>query len=814
MKTGELDVPINISEFTKTLNPKNTVILFGAGASIPSGAPSSSQIKKDLCSKFNIDEKNYSLSEVASFTERAAGRPKLISAIRQLLQSLKPTGGLRNLPLYPWKSIFTTNYDDLVEQAYKLKGRSVRVYHCAFDFQECDDEFDAVLFKLHGTIDHDIADGHKSRLIITEQDYDQTSKYRDFLYDRFKGDLAGSNLVIIGQSLADPDIKSIINRSADLNAEVLSPARICLLMFERDDERASLYENRGISVAFGSIDDFFASLAPSSTATSSTHEFISHLDAVPHLQPTTIDVAHAIGLRSDISGMVNGRPAEYADINVGRTFARSVVDSVINYFKEDGALCAVLLGASGVGKTTAARQVAVKLLAEKFYCYEHKSDHSLSVKHWLEVADFLREAKTVGLLIIDDAHTQLQQINELVDDLVKRGNGHLKLLLCSSRNHWHPRIKTPNIFHYGKQFGLSQLNSPEIESLLDLVDRDTDLKALIEDQFSGFNREERRRRLAIRCEADMFVCLKNIFATDSFDVIVLKEFAELDEPLQDVYRYVAAMESAGIRVHRQLVIRLLGIGASKVLAVLENLTDIISEYDVSPNIGIYGWRTRHAVIASIITKYKFSDLAKRIALFERVIKGISPTYDIEIRSLRELCNLERGIPSIPDKSVQNHLLRMMMSSAPGERVPRHRLIRNLIDQDAFPQAETEIKIFEKDFGADGPVHRYKVKLLLARATRAKGIMKEDRLTMLGEAQELAEEGIRRYSTNKNMLATYAEVGLEFVRMTGNYEVFDRAMEQLKRAEEELGDPQVSQIIARFQSRISGKADSESLLEDD
>ena len=42
-----------------------------------------------------------------------------------------------------------------------------------------------------------------------------------------------------------------------------------------------------------------------------------------------------------------------------------------------------------------------------------------------------------------------------------------------------------------------------------------------------------------------------------------------------------------------------------------------------------------------------------------------------------------------------------MSIAPSERVPRHRLIRNLIDAGAYDKADTEIRIFEKDFGADG-----------------------------------------------------------------------------------------------------------------
>lgn len=127
------------------------------------------------------------------------------------------------------------------------------------------------------------------------------------------------------------------------------------------------------------------------------------------------------------------------------------------------------------------------------------------------------------------------------------------------------------------------------------------------------------------------------------------------------------------------------------------MTDIVTEYTISDKEHIYGWRGRHPVINRIITDYKFSDTAKTIELFDNVIDNINPTYDIEIRSVRELCNVDYGIARIPDKKVQNRLLRKMVSAAPAERVPRHRLIRNLIEMGEFDPAETEIRVFEKDF---------------------------------------------------------------------------------------------------------------------
>ncbi len=289
----------------------------------------------------------------------------------------------------------------------------------------------------------------------------------------------------------------------------------------------------------------------------------------------------------------------------------------------------------------------------------------LLVSEWFNLAADLRENGLRGVLLIDDAHGYLYEINELADRLLAADNPHLKLLLVATRHQWNPRIKTATLYKFGREFRLSQLSGEEVERLLQLVDVNTSLKNLIEPQFSGFSRAEKRVRLLDRCEADMFVCLRSIFASENFDDIILREYAELELDLQDIYRYVAAMENAGVKVHRQLLIRLLNIPASVISSALDSLTDIISEYDVSEKEGIFAWRARHAVIAKIITRYKFNDTNKMITLFEQVIRNLQPTYDIEVRTIRELCNIDTGIPSIPSKETQNRLLRMHDFGCPG-----------------------------------------------------------------------------------------------------------------------------------------------------
>jgi hypothetical protein len=794
-----------VASIIDRIQPERTVLLFGAGSSVPSKAPTSNALTSFLATRFGLPQTGFTLPEIASLAERKAGRRSLIGALREQFQNLKPTGGLLNLPLYNWKSLFTTNFDDLIEQCYRRRDLPITAYSSDFDFRTPDHPAAQKVFKLHGTIEKDEADGNRSRLIITDGDYDLTSAYREQLYNRLKGDLAGTMLIIIGHSLADPDIREIANKAAGLNAQVENGGQIVLLLYTKDEARAALFEARGLTVCFGGIDEFFAGLTAKKFGEVQVAYADDPLDRHPALRPVTLDVLHASDpKKSDVGAMFNGRPATHADVLAGLTFERSVCADIIAQLKTEEALVATLLGASGVGKTTAARQALQKLRGDHVMCWEHKTDLPLLVDEWLKLAADLREKGLNGVLLIDDAHGHLFAINELADRLLAADNPHLKLLLVATRHQWNPRVKTATLYKFGKEFRLIQLSMDEIERLLQLIDLNPSIRRLIEPQFTGFSRTERRHRLVDRCEADMFVCLRSIFASENFDDIILREYAGLKDNLQEIYRYVAAMENAGVKVHRQLLVRLLNIPASSISAALDGLTDIISEYEVSEKEGIYAWRARHGVIADIVTRYKFNDNAKIVELFEDVIGSLQPTYEIEVRTIRELCNIDTGIPRIASKDTQNRLLRMMISVAPGERVPRHRLIRNLISTGDYEKAETEIRVFESDFGVDGPVYRYKVNLMVARAVHSPGLMGEDRVQILEDGRDLALVGIGRFGLNKALLAAYAELGIECYRLTGSYSYFDEAMQKLRDAEEKLGDPDVSKIIARLTRRIQGQ----------
>lgn len=800
---------LEINRLSAQIKPEKTILFFGSGSSIPSGLFSGLELRDKICKKFGISD-DYDLTEASQLAEDKTSRTDLIGFLRSCILPAKPTGGLLNLPLYDWHSIYTTNYDNLIEMSYDKAKVPFRKISSDFDYNSGRDDGSTRIYKLHGTIEHDHCDGHQSRIILTESDYDLTDSYRKMLWNRLKVDIAENNCVIIGYSLSDAHVKSLIQEVSKIKADAMHSTKVYALIFNRDPERAALLEKRGIEVSFGGIDEFFASLVSVKMAAGqSSDSSDSFFAGLPALNPATLDVSHQVDLATNLSRMYEGSPASYADINAGFTFKRDLSAAICSQMENSQKPYALLLGPSGAGKTTAARQAMLELHRIGYKAWEHHRDRELLHEEWSKVAAKLYQKGETGILLVDDAHEHLREINLLIEALVKQDNGNLRLILCAPRHDWNPRVKTPYIFKLGEQYAFNHLSHAEIDNLILLVERQPEVQKLVDVSFGGFSKPEKRRRLIHQCDKNTFVCLKNIFASEAFDDIILREYADLIPEYQDIYKLVAALESLGVKVHRQLVMRQTGIDSTQVNAILAGLTDIVDEYDVDPSQGVYGWRGRHQAITEILCKYKFNQQGEIYKLLESVIENLSMTYDLEARTVRNLCSASGGLTRAGNKRQQNQLLQKLISVAPGQRVPRHRLIANLIALGDISKAETEIRVFESDFKQDGPVSRYKVKILLQRALNSHGIMQEDRLVIVDKAIDIARRNVDRYFGNKYALTAFCDAGLAYLKLSGNFTVYDEAMALLKSAERELYDPDIPRLVERYtQAVLAGPDNSE------
>jgi hypothetical protein len=428
------------------------------------------------------------------------------------------------------------------------------------------------------------------------------------------------------------------------------------------------------------------------------------------------------------------------------------------------------------------------------------SDFPFKHEHWIGVEAKLRTEGKLGVLFIDECTHSLRALNQLVEHLAQVKESALRLVLTANSSQWAPRIKSRHIFSMGEILELSRLQDDEIYSLINLLSSNSAIANLVQPDFKAESRAQQFKGLRLKCSADMFVCLKNIFATENLDVILLSEYDELTDHLQSYYRYVAALQAVGTRVHRQLVIRMLGMPPDQVQAALQGLHGIVDEYDISPRDGIYGWTTRHLVIARKITEYKFSSITELTQLFENIIDNINPSAPIELQSIRDICDVEFGIGRLAEPAVRRDLYRRLIKVAPGERIPWHRLIRELLEEGDLEQVEFALRDAQAAVGSDAPIDRYKVRLLVARAQKTKGIAGSDRVALLRKAYELAKRNSEIHDQDKYTYFSLCDVALLLVQSGENPYILDEAINRLRVASDEIFDPDLPRRIQQYESQ--------------
>jgi hypothetical protein len=247
-----------------------------------------------------------------------------------------------------------------------------------------------------------------------------------------------------------------------------------------------------------------------------------------------------------------------------------------------------------------------------------------------------------------------------------------------------------------------------------------------------------------------------------------------------------------------LVLRLLDIGADTISALLSGLEGIVDEYIISERDGLYGWATRHELIARTIARYKYSGQEELRELLHRVVEALNPTVRLELRSLRDMCNSEFGVASLTNDDDQLEVFEKMVALAPGERVPRHRVIRKLLEMGRLEAAAQAIRDVEEAVRVDRPIHRYKVLLAIRRAEATPRILPEDRVAILRSAEALALKGIERFGDDRLTYQAYAEVGLAVARQANDLSVLEAALRLMTAAYDRILDPAMADDVSRYE----------------
>ncbi len=92
-------------------------------------------------------------------------------------------------------------------------------------------------------------------MILTEEDYDQHEQFRQTSFSLLQSAMLTGDILVLGQSLRDKHLVDLVKKVLSLKPQGVS-SNVYVLVYDQDDLRAPLLEDRGARIAFGGIDDF------------------------------------------------------------------------------------------------------------------------------------------------------------------------------------------------------------------------------------------------------------------------------------------------------------------------------------------------------------------------------------------------------------------------------------------------------------------------------------------------------------------------------------------------------------------------------
>lgn len=180
----------------------------GATDSVGQAIPSAKDLGNEICEIANLEnEESASLSDLADYCE---GDSKVFSDLTKLLMKrltlCKPTDDQRTILEMPWRSVFTTNFDDIAEICLKKRG----VIPVTPNFETSNLSSKSLpLYYLHGRA-RDILDGATDlKLILSERNYLELRQRNVDLYAALENDIyVARKIFFIGYSMRDAEIAS------------------------------------------------------------------------------------------------------------------------------------------------------------------------------------------------------------------------------------------------------------------------------------------------------------------------------------------------------------------------------------------------------------------------------------------------------------------------------------------------------------------------------------------------------------------------------------------------------------------------------
>ena len=198
-----------VRRYSISLLEGNAGLFVGAGLSIPAGFADWRRLLKEIVEDLQLDiEREHDLIAVAQYeANRKGNRDSLNEAIiRQFDREARLTQNHRIIARLPIDTVWTTNYDKLLETAFLEANKRPDVKFTIAQLGLRKPHCDVVVFKMHGDVEH------AQEAILTKDDYECYESERAAFTMQLLADLLSKRFLFLGFSFTDPNIEYTFNR--------------------------------------------------------------------------------------------------------------------------------------------------------------------------------------------------------------------------------------------------------------------------------------------------------------------------------------------------------------------------------------------------------------------------------------------------------------------------------------------------------------------------------------------------------------------------------------------------------------------------
>ncbi|WP_421942431.1 SIR2 family protein [Pedobacter sp.] len=683
-----MDLDYNLIENIKA---KNVVLFLGSGFAFNAKHPQNKkpplgqELAKLISEYFlNGEYNNEPLTFVSEMAINVSNLFTVQKFIAELFQDFSPNENHLKFASLPWKAIFTTNYDLILEKAYAAIKDNVQeispVFRNTPEQQIFKSPTSVPYYKLHGCISY-INDINLPLILSTEQYVDHKVN-RDRLFSKLYELAMDYSILFIGYSNQDINIRTILKEIESLKD---AKPRSYMVKPSFRSEEISFWENKKIKPISMGHEDFikivdskitlndrklsnlileverpiYSKFQVDTNQRSPTQSLINLLDSEVDYVHSSIPSKETLPQHFYKGFFENWDPI-IKNLDVQRSEKDRLLTNLIfeeKYQQSEKTYFFVLKGHAGSGKSVLLKRVAWESAVEfGKICIFFKNNTVLRPEPILELFNYVKERLYI---FIENASEHEESIIALIN-IANKEKIPLTIISSERTNVWNEELVIKN--YITDAYPISYLSSQEIDNLIEKLEKHNSLGFL-----ENKNKAQRKKELSEKAGRVLLVALYEATGGKAFEEIILDEYNQIrDEQAKALYLTVSILHRLGSDARAGLISRVHGINFNEFKERLYKPLELIVFDERNYLINDFVYKTRHPYIAEIIFETVLKTEQERYDEYVRILGYLNIDYSSDLNAFLAMTNAKKLIEIFKDPIKVNNLFDIACDNNPDE----------------------------------------------------------------------------------------------------------------------------------------------------